>query len=671
MNSLFSPAIALMNQLRYPKKFALLGCVALIAIAVLQVNLYRQLAMIIEPSRQEMVGLTGIKALNQLVSAMQQHRGLSSGVLNGNESLKSLRTNKATELVSLFDAADKALPPVLRDGEQWRTLHGEWSNIQQAVLSWTPQHSFAQHTHWIDQALVLMINLADASSLTLDPDLDGYYLMDTIVVKMPAMLEHIGQVRARGTGILSKKILDEQQKSEFGILLGALQMTQKQHRLNLEKVMSNNSSTRAGLGSSTRNFDQSVDEIVKLVEADILGGRFETNPQDYFNRVTRVIDTGYASMFDILMPALSTALEVRIKNAEFRLYTTFGISAAVALVFAYLAMAAYQSMIAGVRALGESSERLAAGNLTERVRCETRDELYDMALHFNHMAESMQSLLTLVSKTAHKLGLAASDVASSASRISQSSVEQSSSASSMAAAIEEMTVGIDQIADNAQIANRISTESGELSEEGGKIVDGTVAEMQKIADTVNQSAQIIEELGRHSEDISAIVNVIKGIADQTNLLALNAAIEAARAGEQGRGFAVVADEVRNLAERTSKSTQEISAMISAILVGTSGAVASMQGGVARVSEGVELSRRASESIRHIKEGTQRVRDNVSGISLALREQSQASNEISRNVERITQMSESNSAAVQRTAQTANQLEKLASELLSEVNRFRV
>jgi methyl-accepting chemotaxis protein len=283
----------------------------------------------------------------------------------------------------------------------------------------------------------------------------------------------------------------------------------------------------------------------------------------------------------------------------------------------------------------------------------------------------MQGLLRVVQQTAEQLGQAATDVSSSAAQVSEGSIEQSSAASSMAAAIEEMTVGIDQIAEHAQTAHEVSTESGVLSEEGGRIVDGTVAEMQKIADTVNQSATIIEELGRHSASISAIVNVIKEIADQTNLLALNAAIEAARAGEQGRGFAVVADEVRKLAERTTSSTQEISSMIGVIQKGTAGAVASMQAGVARVAEGVDLSRRAGASISRIKDGASRVRGDVSDISNSLREQSAASNEIARSVERIAQMSESNSAAVQGTARTARELERLATELQSEVKRFRV
>jgi methyl-accepting chemotaxis protein len=523
----------------------------------------------------------------------------------------------------------------------------------------------------IEQALVTMVLVADQFDLTLDPDIDSYYLMDTIVVKMPAVLERLGQMRARGTGILTKKTITEQQKTDLGALLGELQGTQRAQTLNLGKVMSYAPAVRSSLEGATKEFDQAVGDAVALVKKDILGGTFETESQAYFNLTTKVIDQGYKAKFDILIPTLEKAVKARIKSAEAELYLTFAITVTVTLAFAYFAIGAYLSMITGVRALGEGAERLASGDLTCRVKCDAEDELDDVAKHFNHMAESMQGLLGVVLDTARKLGDAATQVSGSAAQVSQSSEKQSEAASGMAAAIEEMTVGIDQIAEHAHTAYDVSSESGKLSQEGGQIVQSTVAEMQKIADTVNQSARIIEELGRHSEGISAIVNVIKEIADQTNLLALNAAIEAARAGEQGRGFAVVADEVRKLAERTTSSTQEISGMIGAIQNGTAGAVASMQAGVERVAEGVTLSRRAGESISRIKEGANRVQADVSDISSALREQSVASNDIARNVERIAQMSEQNTAAVRGTAATARELERLATELQDEVRRFRV
>jgi methyl-accepting chemotaxis protein len=241
----------------------------------------------------------------------------------------------------------------------------------------------------------------------------------------------------------------------------------------------------------------------------------------------------------------------------------------------------------------------------------------------------------------------------------------------MAAAVEQMTVGVDNIAQNSQTANNLSRRAGELSADGGQVVGTVVREIKLIADAVNQSAAIIDDLGQQSEKISAIVNVIKEIADQTNLLALNAAIEAARAGESGRGFAVVADEVRKLAERTSKSTQEISSMIGAIQSGTQNAVSSMNSGVSRVNNGVTLATQAGESIREIESNARQVVDTVADITSSLREQSVASTEIAKNVERIAQMAEENSLAVAENASTANQLERLSESLEAEVRRFRL
>jgi methyl-accepting chemotaxis protein len=240
----------------------------------------------------------------------------------------------------------------------------------------------------------------------------------------------------------------------------------------------------------------------------------------------------------------------------------------------------------------------------------------------------------------------------------------------MAAAVEQMTVGVDHISRNAEDAQRYSRESDAVAAQGVQIVQSVVSEIEGIAQTVNQSAVAVEALGQQSQQISAIVDTIKEIADQTNLLALNAAIEAARAGESGRGFAVVADEVRKLAERTAKSTQEISGMIDAILSDTTIAVTSMKQGVERVATGVEQAQLAGQTISQVQQQSRQVVDAVSEITVALREQSAASTEIAQNVERIAQMAEENNAAASGNAETAGTLRNLAQTLSAAIARFR-
>jgi methyl-accepting chemotaxis protein len=240
----------------------------------------------------------------------------------------------------------------------------------------------------------------------------------------------------------------------------------------------------------------------------------------------------------------------------------------------------------------------------------------------------------------------------------------------MAASVEEMAVSIDQVRENAAEAHAISQTAGSISEQGAAVIHNAASEMRKISDAVQASSKIVEELGQQSDQITSIVNTIREIADQTNLLALNAAIEAARAGEQGRGFAVVADEVRKLAERTSLSTTEIGGMVSKIQHGTHSAVTSMESGVAQVSNGVKLANQAGDSINQIRDGALRVTSVVNGISESIAEQSMAGNDIAQKLETIAQMSEESAHAVRQTAEAARQLQTLSSALHDTVAKFR-
>lgn len=318
----------------------------------------------------------------------------------------------------------------------------------------------------------------------------------------------------------------------------------------------------------------------------------------------------------------------------------------------------------------EVARSIAQGRLDSRIQQGGRDEIGVLLDAFATMQERLSEMIGQIRVGAGQLVEAAQNISSASTQLSVSTQEQSQAASSMAATVEELTVSINHVADNANEAHALSSDSGRQSAEGGAVIQETLASMQSIADTVQGAAAQIAELGQQSDQISSIVNVIKEIADQTNLLALNAAIEAARAGEQGRGFAVVADEVRLLAQRTANSTQEITEMIKKIQVGTRNAVSNMEVGVQQVSGGLEQASQAGDAIVAIRQASGRVVDVVDQISLALREQTVASQDVARNVERIAQMSVHNSEAVAETSRTAQGLQQLALTLEKQVASFR-
>ena len=314
---------------------------------------------------------------------------------------------------------------------------------------------------------------------------------------------------------------------------------------------------------------------------------------------------------------------------------------------------------------------LAEGDLTVKLSLSGRDDFAWLAYEYDSARKALLQLVTELSAHARDVSEFSVELAGASREISDSTRKQSEAASSVAAAVQEMAVSVSHVADNAREARSLTDEAGQASREGTTVIGGVVTEVTNIATAVQESSSVIENLGHQSAQIRSIVKVIDDVAEQTNLLALNAAIEAARAGEQGRGFAVVADEVRKLAERTASSTREIGAMIEAIGSGTAKAVESMQRGVAKVENGVNLAREAGSTITAIDRRTQRVVETVTDISTAIEEQRSTTNEIARHIEDIARMAESNSAATRRTGETAERLSGLSSGLQTSISRFRI
>ena len=345
------------------------------------------------------------------------------------------------------------------------------------------------------------------------------------------------------------------------------------------------------------------------------------------------------------------------------------ISALVLIALIYLLVS---TRLQGLNTLVREVSKLSGGDLRAAVPeadAASRNEVHVIGHAFNQMAESVRNLVKGVSSTSVQVSTAATELEGAAKSAMESSVQASTSASGIAASIEQLSVSITHVADNANHAAEISAEAKTVTGSGRDVVHKTMNELERVAVDINESATLIGLLGERSKQISSVVGVIREIADQTNLLALNAAIEAARAGEQGRGFAVVADEVRKLAERTAMSTQEISVTVNAILKETAGAVQRMQSVSANMAESVDLARSAGESLQAIDRHAQDTVEVVNGIADSTREQSAASQEIARLVENIANAAEGSSSRAVKNTERAQNLQRLSGELQSQLGRF--
>ncbi len=311
------------------------------------------------------------------------------------------------------------------------------------------------------------------------------------------------------------------------------------------------------------------------------------------------------------------------------------------------------------------------GDLTKRVPVHGTDEIATMGGYFNLFIEKLQKMIGKVAHVTDKVASASVELSATAEEISKGTDTLTSRASQTAAAVEEMNATVSQVAQNSGKAATLAQETVKTAKDGGSVVSDTISGMQQLSDAVSSSATIISELGKSSDQIGEIVRVIEDIADQTNLLALNAAIEAARAGEQGRGFAVVADEVRKLAERTTKATKEIGDMIRQIQQDTRGAVESMQQGTVKVTSGVDLVNKTGEALARIVEMVSESADMIRQIAVASEEQSVATQQIANDIENVAKVTKESASGANESAKASNDLSQLATELQGIVGSFKL
>ena len=403
-----------------------------------------------------------------------------------------------------------------------------------------------------------------------------------------------------------------------------------------------------------------------------MAGGFGIAPEEWFAAITEKINSMREVESGIAL-SISTAAAGFEADARNKMLLSSGLTALLLLVSLLMGWLVAINIVKPLKSLVSMIGNIAdgEGDLTARLETNRQDEIGEVCARFNLFVEKIHAIVLQVANSVGEVSGAAEHLRGTAEQIATAAEEVASQSTAVATASEEMSATSTDISRNCTIAADVSNEASRTAAEGAEIVRSTIHGMQQIAERVTLASQSVAGLGARSDQIGVIVGTIQDIADQTNLLALNAAIEAARAGEQGRGFAVVADEVRALAERTTKATREISEMITAIQTETGSAVTTMESGVAVMEAGMKHSQQSGQSLEQILSAISEVTAQVHQIATAAEEQTATTGEISNNIHQITQVVHETASGAHETANSASRLTAMADNLNSLVSRFKL
>ncbi|MDP2283735.1 MAG: methyl-accepting chemotaxis protein [Pseudohongiella sp.] len=675
MNFIFAPAIHLLNRVGFKTKFLAIFLCVMLPLLLLSSIVLQSVNDDIALLTNERAGVQFMATTRTPLDLIQQHRGLMATIVRSGDSsaqsrVAELRTRIQSSVNALSSHALNSSESV-QSKQLIQSIQQQWASVSSNPTALNADSSFDAHTRLIQTLTELMQRAADHYELSLSPHLDTYYLGDAMVQRLPALTEAMGQARAHASSAAAEGVLNNTQRIALEILLVNMTAALNDLEQGLDSAFAENAALSQVLNSlRVRNRD-AISRLASELRINIMDPEFiVVSGTEIFDTASTSISASYA-LFDAINPLLDQLLSDRLADAEQMRMLDIGLVVGILLLLSYLFTCLFLAINKSVHQIAEMASAVSSGSLNARVQVDANDELRLIGDSFNSIASQFEQLIKKIINATNQLASSAEELSSVSRHSAQNVLKQRSDTDMVAVSINEMNATVQEVSQSTLRASTAAADTDNQAVHGSAVAKRAATAIEALSADLNVSAEGMQRVAVDSQSISRVLDVIMSIAEQTNLLALNAAIEAARAGEHGRGFAVVADEVRTLANRTKDSASEIDGMIRNLQSGVHSAVTLMENSRDKAGQGVALANQATQSLDSITAAVTTIRDMNMQIASAAEQQTATTEELNRNVTSIRELAEQSAAGTAQTTAASDELAKLASDLQESVSWFTV
>ncbi|MFM4739181.1 methyl-accepting chemotaxis protein [Aeromonas veronii] len=666
MKWIFNPAIRLGNQLSFKYKFLLWSCLMLLPLAYSMTNLLGRLQDDNVQANRELAGVVNLAPVPAIEQALLIHRNL---VTRHAYEVDPVGDDQVKAAAQAVDQSLQAFANTRQNNPSFEVIQQGWAALLSEAGKLEVEQSNLRHDKLLTEVRHLYKHITASSSLIQDPALGTYYMVILASERLPQLRDLLAQVRDRAATIADFGLFQAEGYSGLRFRLDLISATLQELEADLTLLYQIEPAYRAELGQQTDALIQLVRQGVETMENKMMKDQLVQLSTKEVQALGDKMDEAITALASQVRQRLEADLRQRLAANQRHFWWVTAPLTVSLLLYLYLMIGAYLSLRDTVGRVRDIAARVNAQDLSQHIEIVGQDELAAISRDYNVTLETLRTLMLRVRENGVTVVESATEIEARTCRSQEVIADQQGETHQVATAIKELAATSQDMAGNALQAARMTQEAQAVVGQGEAVVERTITAIDHINREVLRTAEAIGQLEQQCSQIGGVIGVIRGIAEQTNLLALNAAIEAARAGEQGRGFAVVADEVRSLASRTQGATVEIQQMIEQLQTGARASVSAMSAASREAQEGVGLAQEAQQAFGAITEKVDRMVDTNAIIASAIEQQGAVVNEIERNVVRISDGSDEALQVANAARDAARQIHQLTEQLRAMVQSF--